>query len=132
MSLFKTALLDRLSIGASAVCGIHCAVLPLFLALFPALSFLPNNDHAFHEALVWIIVPLSSLAAFLGCRKHKDKRVLMGIASGLVILVGTAFFAHDYVGEGGEKALTVLATVILALAHWRNYSLCRQHSCNHD
>lgn len=132
LSLFKTAMLDRISIGASLVCAIHCAVLPIFLALFPVLSFLPNDNHAFHEALILLIVPMSSLAAVFGCRKHKDKAVLYGIVSGLVLLVGTAYFAHDFVGESGEKILTVLATFILAYSHWRNYSLCRQQTCCGD
>lgn len=106
--------------------------MPIILAMFPVLSFLPSDDHEFHEALMLFIVPLSLIAAFLGCKKHKNPKVLTGIITGLFILVTTAFFAHDLVGESGEKALTVLATVILAIAHWYNYSLCRAQSCEHD
>ncbi|MEP1445747.1 MAG: MerC domain-containing protein [Paraglaciecola sp.] len=131
MKLVTQTWLDRLSISASTVCAIHCAAMPTILALFPTLSFLPSDDHAFHEALVWLIVPMSLLAVFMGCKKHKDKAVLIGILSGLTLLVSTAFFAHDLVGEVGEKVATVVATFILAIAHWRNYSLCRKRSCHH-
>lgn len=130
MKIINQIWLDKLSIGASTACAIHCAAMPAILALFPTLSFLPSDDHAFHEALVWLIVPMSLLAAFLGCSKHKDKMVLFGIISGLALLVGTALFAHDLVGEIGEKVGTVAATVILAISHWRNYSLCRKRSCH--
>ena len=125
-------LIDKISISASLICAIHCAVLPILLAVSPALSFLPNNDHAFHEALVYLIVPLGLSAAFLGCRKHKDNKVLFGILSGLAILLFATFLGHDFVGEAGEKLLTVAATIILALSHWRNYKLCRKDDCEHE
>lgn len=130
--LLKQKFLDSLSISASAICAIHCAAMPIILAMFPALSFLPSEDHEFHMALVWLIAPMSLLAAFLGCKKHKDIKVLSGIILGLFTLVVTAVWGHDFVGELGEKSLTVLATLILAIAHWRNYSLCRKRACEHD
>lgn len=125
-------LLDKFSIGASAVCAIHCAAMPILLALFPTLSFLPAEEHTFHLALVFLIVPMSVVAGFLGCRQHRDKVVLSGIAFGLLLLVLTAVFGHDVVGETGEKVATVVATFILAFAHWRNFSLCKKRKCNED
>jgi len=130
MKSVSQSLLDKLSIGASTICAIHCAVLPILLAVFPALSFLPSENHEFHEALVILVVPMSLLAAYLGCSKHKDMRVLVGIGSGLVLLLVTALFGHDLVGETGEKAFTVLASIILAMSHWRNYKLCRARDCD--
>lgn len=131
MSIIKQTFLDRLSISASALCAVHCAVLPIMLAVFPALSSLPNNDHRFHLALIFLIVPTSIFAALLGCAKHKDKWVLAGIITGLTTLTVTALFGHDFIGDMGEKVATVLASIVLATAHWRNYSLCRSKKCNH-
>ena len=127
----KQSILDKVSIGASTLCAIHCAFLPIILATIPALSHLPAENHEFHIALVFIIVPMSLLAGFLGCSKHKDKWVLSGLAVGLTTLVVTALFGHDLVGEFGEKAFTIGASLILALAHWRNYKLCRDKTCEH-
>lgn len=122
-------LLDKFSIGTSAVCAIHCAAMPIVLALFPTLSFLPAEEHTFHLALVFLIVPMSLVAGFLGCRQHKDRIVLSSIVIGLLLLVLTAVFGHDVVGETGEKVATVIATFILAFAHWRNFSLCKKREC---
>jgi len=124
-------ILDHLSIGASAICAIHCAAMPIILAMFPTLSFLPSDDHEFHIALIWLIFPLSLIAGFLGCSKHKDKFVLAGIGSGLTFLIVTAFFGHDIIGEAGEKLVTVAATILLASAHYRNYLICKSNTCNH-
>ncbi|GLX86833.1 hypothetical protein tloyanaT_30860 [Thalassotalea loyana] len=131
MSIDKQTFLDKLSIGASVLCALHCAFLPIALAVFPVLSFLPSSDHTFHMALVVLIVPLSLAAAFIGCKKHRDMTVMIGIITGIITLVMAAVFGHDLLGEAGEKIITVVATAILAYSHWRNYSLCRRKSCNH-
>lgn len=127
----KQSILDKVSIGASTICAIHCALLPIVLATIPALSHISAENHAFHIALVFIIVPMSLVAAFLGCSKHKDKLVLSGIGLGLSLLVLTALFGHDIAGETGEKIGTVIASIMLSLSHWRNYKLCREKACDH-
>ena len=85
--------------------------------------------HAFHIMLIWLVVPSSIIALTLGCKKHKDKTVFAGITLGLFLLVFTAFFGHDIMGEFGEKAATIVATIILAVSHFRNFSLCRKKEC---
>lgn len=124
-------LLDKLSISASVLCAFHCAALPIILATFPVFSFLPSNDHTFHLALIALIAPMSVMAAFIGCKKHGDKLVFTGITLGILMLVVAALFGHDLLGESGEKSMTVLATIVLALSHFRNYQLCRKHTCSH-
>lgn len=127
----KQSTLDKFSIGVSTLCAIHCALLPIILATVPALSHLSADNHEFHLALILVIVPMSLIAGFLGCSKHKDKLVLTGIASGLMLLVLTALFGHDLVGEEGEKIATVIASILLSLSHWRNFKLCREKTCQH-
>ncbi|MBC6428196.1 MAG: MerC domain-containing protein [Cellvibrionales bacterium] len=131
MRTATAAFLDRFSIGASVVCALHCAAMPMLLALYPALSALVGDDHFFHLMLVWLVLPCSLLAGFFGCGRHKDRWVLAGIGAGLGLLVGTALVGHDMLGELGEKTATVMASCMLVAAHWRNYCLCRKHSCDH-
>jgi len=116
----------------SVICAIHCAVLPVLLALFPTLLALPVDDHHFHQLMVWLVLPSSIVAVSLGCKQHQDSFVLIGAALGLLILVLTAFFGHDVLGEVGEKVATLVGAIILAAVHWRNYSLCRQDCCEHE
>ena len=124
--------LDRLAIGASIVCALHCAVLPILLAVFPALVALPIGDHEFHQMMIWVVIPSSMIAVSLGCWRHKDLLVLAGGATGLMVIVTTALFGHDILGETGEKVATLAGALILATAHWRNFSLCRKDCCSHD
>ena len=124
--------LDRFAIGASVVCALHCAVFPVFLAVFPSLVSLPLDDHLFHQLIVWFVFPSSAAAVLLGCWRHKDRIVLLAGVFGLLALVLTAVFGHELLGEVGEKIATLLAATVLALAHWRNLSLCRRDSCGHS
>lgn len=131
MNSSAQSLLDKLSIGASVLCAVQCIATPLLLAVYPSLWFLPEDEHAFHLALILFILPMSVIAGFSGCKQHKDPRVVIGISTGLALLVLTALFGHDLVGETGEKVATILASLILAFAHLRNYRLCRARSCQH-
>lgn len=124
--------LDRLSISFSVICAFHCAFFPLILAVFPSMAVLPVDDQVFHKMLVWLVLPSSMMAACLGCLRHKDRKVFIGIGLGLAIFVFTASFGHDLLGETGEKGTTFVAAIILAWSHWRNFSLCRKVSCAHN
>ena len=122
--------LDRFAIGAAVLCAIHCAVLPIALALYPSLLTLPMSDHEFHQALVWVVFPLSVVASFLGCAQHKDRLVFLGVGLGLALLIFAAAFGHDVLGEVGEKVMTVAASLVLVAAHYRNFTLCRRKDCS--
>ena len=124
--------LDKLAISVSAICAVHCLLTPILLTLLPIVSLNEIDEHVFHMMLIWLIIPSSFIAATLGCGKHKDKWVLFGISIGLFTLIFAAMLGHDLVGELGEKLMTLLATTVLALSHWRNFNLCKNDSCKHS
>lgn len=123
-------LLDRMAISASVLCLIHCLGMPLLLVALPLLSstFMAGED--FHRFLVVFVLPISVIALFIGCRRHKDRGVLVLGSLGLLGLVSTALFGHDLLGETGERAATVVSGVTSALGHLRNDRLCRQDGCD--
>lgn len=122
-------LLDKLAIGISGLCAIHCLLTPVLLTIAPVTAIGEMDEHLFHMLLIWLILPSSLIAATLGCGKHKDTYVLLGVTIGLSTLIFAAFWGHDWLGELGEKFTTLLATTILALSHWRNFKLCREYKC---
>ncbi|GLP96664.1 MerC domain-containing protein [Paraferrimonas sedimenticola] len=124
-------LLDKFSIGASGLCALHCLLTPVLLATVPSFAAIMGDEHVFHMLLLWLILPCSAIAAFLGCTRHKDAKVMLGILAGIGLLAGTALFGHDLVGELGEKLFTMAGASVLAFAHWRNYKLCQAQSCDH-
>ena len=121
--------LDKIAISTSAFCALHCLFLPLALAIFPALGASLLGQEAFHVLLLWLVIPLSAVALSMGCYRHKSPLVLILGLIGLGILIFTASFGHDYLGEAGERIATVVGALFIGVGHFRNFVLCRRASC---
>ena len=122
---------DKAAIGISALCVAHCLLLPIGLSLLPSVVIIGIlNDELFHSLLIFLILPTSLVALSLGCKLHRSWLVFLLGAVGLSILVLTALFAHDLLGEQLEKAATILGAVLIAASHAQNFRLCRRKECN--
>ncbi|MEP1445976.1 MAG: MerC domain-containing protein [Paraglaciecola sp.] len=122
---------DKTAIGLSFLCVIHCLLLPILLIFIPPLSGLfALNDELFHRWLLYAVVPISLAALLIGYVHHKSRRVFLIGAVGLLLLIFTAFWGHELLGENGEVLLTVLGSSIIAFGHIRNYQLRRQEKCS--
>ena len=125
-------LLDKFAISSSTLCAIHCVALPFIVGVFPAVGASIFSDEAFHIMMLWGVIPLSVFGLTLGCREHKNLRILSTGFVGLAILILAAFWGHDYLGEIGERVATVFGASLIALAHVRNYMSCQSDNCAHD
>lgn len=114
---------DKTAIGLSAVCILHCLALPLFIILFPSIALMALNDEAFHQGILYVILPLSTIALAIGFNHHRNYSVLIISLTGLVILVSTGFIDHKLLGHYGEVILTVVGSAIIAFGHFRNSRL---------
>ncbi|MBT3482282.1 MAG: MerC domain-containing protein [Opitutales bacterium] len=79
--------LDRAAILMAIVCGIHCLVTPFLLITMPIIGVTFWANENFHLWMLALVIPTTVLAAFTGCRKHKDRVVATCTALGLIILV---------------------------------------------
>lgn len=121
--------LDIIAVSLSGLCAIHCLFTPLALILFPVIAGSLFASEDFHLFMLWVILPTSGLAIALGCRNHKDIAVLLLGLGGLSLLIVSAFWGHTWVGETGERLLTLAGGLIMATGHVRNYRLCRNNHC---
>jgi hypothetical protein len=122
-------LLDRAAIGLSMLCLVHCLALPVLLVLIPPLAALPFAGESFHLILVFMVLPTSIVALFLGCRRHRDWSVLALGSCGVGVLLVAALLGPGLLGEGGEKLVTVIGSILVAVSHVLNFRLCRSHEC---
>ena len=109
----------------------NCICLPLLLGVFPAIGTTLLGEEVFHERLLWAVIPLSLAALSLGCAKHKDRSVLMLGLLGVAVLIFTASAGHAGLGAFGERTMTLVGAVTIAVAHLRNFKLCRASDCGH-
>lgn len=126
------ALMDRLAIGLSGVCAIHCLITPLILVALPVAAGTWLGGESFHLWLLVLILPLSTTALTLGCRRHKDRAVMLLGAAGMALLVLAVLFGSGWLGERGERVLTLTGSAALIAGHVRNFRQCRASACAHD
>ncbi len=145
--------LDSFAVGMSLICAVHCLITPLLIIALPLLatSFWVHKN--FHLWMMLLVLPTTTLAVFQGCKKHKDKLVILLSGSGMALLLGVALYESFLHGsntiaeqahcnsclerEGGNIFnITTLANIfgglLLASAHVRNFLLCRDANCKHD
>lgn len=124
----KITTADKLAVGFSALCVIHCLAVPLLLVFLPSMAALSLNQEAFHTWMVVGVIPTSAYALTLGCKAHKKTSILVYGVLGLSGLIGSVLLGEHFLGELGEKLLTVISTTIVAYAHVRNFKLCQTKS----
>lgn len=126
---------DKLAIGLSLACVIHCLALPVMLVLLPTLAALNLDNEAFHLWMVVAVLPSSLYALTMGCKQHKRYQLLIWGIVGLALLVLALALGEERIGEWGEKTLTVLGATLVAVGHWFNFRLCdaqtktNSHNC---
>ena len=120
---------DNLAISLSAICALHCLLLPVAMIFLPAISATFVGSEDFHKAMLYFVVPSSIIALSLGCKMHGKNHVYVYGAVGIGVLLIASFFGHDLFGESGEKLLTLLGAGIISLGHIKNQKLCAE-CCN--
>ncbi len=110
---------DRLGIGISGLCAIHCLFFPVVIALLPLLP-VAESIHAWtHPVLFMLIVPTVVLAL-------KDRLIFSPVGKyllGGLAIVGAAWMLHGWIGDWGEAGITILGSAFLVRGHWLNYKL---------
>ncbi len=112
---------DRIAVALSAICIVHCLIVPIAVAVLPiaALSFGPG-DH-FHWLMLWIVVPTSVVGLLLGYRVHRRSDLIVLGAGGLVVLIVASVWGHGSWHAYAEAAVSVAGSVALAIAHIVNF-----------
>lgn len=121
---------DKFAILLSGICLVHCLLTPVLITLLPIVSSSSLvEDILFHQLMLWVVLPTSVTALFLGCRKHKQFLIAAPGIIGISILVAVAFFGHAWFGIVGEKVATSVGGLVLALSHYLNYRACQDATC---
>ena len=117
---------DKLAVGLSTACVIHCFFAPSLIVLsYSFLSFSVDSELV-HYLILLFALPISILALGLGYKNHKE-------TSYFIIGISAVLFSDTLFGEAGERALTLIGSIIVAFAHYKNHSICKQMECDcHD
>ncbi len=114
------SVMDRMAIGLSVMCTVHCFATPVILALLPSFAVMQIDSEQFHLWILTAVMPTSLLALSLGCKKHKLMRYMACGVIGLAFMICAVLLGHEI----AEKALTLIGSAFIAVAHWFNYQQC--------
>ena len=112
---------DRIGIGLSGICAIHCLLVPVVISLiplWPAFEELHGYTHLFFFLAIAPTVILSLR------RKHESLSITLYLTFG-VLIIFLAWFFNEALGEYGEAGITLIGSVMLIRGHWLNYKFKR-------
>lgn len=116
-------IVDRLGAAGSLLCAIHCALLPVAVALLPALGLAALRGDGVERAFVVFASALGMLSLAQGYRRHRTVQALWLLLPGLGLLwAGVLVHAlHDTLVPHAVAMAT--GGALVGLAHLANLRL---------
>jgi uncharacterized membrane protein len=108
---------DRLGIGLSGLCAIHCLLVPVFVSLIPLWPAIEE----FHEYTHLIFFLAIAPAVVLSVKNRKDLKSISGYLFIGLAIIFVAWFFNQQLGEYGEAGVTLIGSALLIRGHWLNY-----------
>ena len=122
--------LDWLGAGASFVCALHCAALPIVVGLAPLAGAHWLASHAFDEWAVSIALLFGGAVIGAAYCTHRWRRTLALFLSAAVLLIVGAFFVHA--PELWHALLLSAGGALLATTHVVNRRSANRHGCTRN
>jgi hypothetical protein len=122
--------LDTLGIGASLLCAVHCAVLPLLITALPLLGLEMLENEKLEYGLLGFSFFVGCTSLFRGYRRHHHHiPPLLLFAAGFVLLLLGHFMAEHY----WEPLIITVGALMIVTAHLWNLRECRRcRICNRE
>ncbi len=120
---------DRLGIGLSLLCAIHCVATPMIILSVPIMARYYLAHPYFHLILALMIIPVGMVAFIHGFTHHKNYLVLLLGIPGLFIVTGIPYLIHRLQFDLNEPIFMTIGSGLLILAHWNNRRRCQ--TCKH-
>ena len=124
---------DKLAISLSLVCVIHCLFAPSFVILSSGYYAATLDNEFVHNLILFFAIPVSLFALTLGYKNHGAPQYFFIGTTGLIILVMAVILGEPLYGETGEILFTILGSVLVVFAHYKNHQICKEINCScHD
>jgi len=128
-------LIDRIGATGSIVCAIHCALLPVAIAVLPSLGIAVWLGDGFEQAFVLFATLLGLFSVVWGYRRHGAIRALGLLLPGLAVLWAGVLYAPLHHALVPHAVAMTLGGTLVGLAHVANLRLNHGHvhdaSCAH-
>ncbi len=120
---------DKVAATLSILCALHCLFMPAFLIVSTGIFALSMDNEIIHYAILFVAIPISLFALNRGYKNHKIKNLFFIGITGILILFAAIMLPDSAYQEQLEKALTVLGSILVVYAHYKNYKTCKKIEC---
>lgn len=110
--LHSTHRFDRLAIGLSGLCVVHCIATTVLVAMLSAAGGVLGSE-LIHEVGLTLAMGIGAFALYRGILEHGFMMPSAVGGLGLGVMAGALTLPHD----GTEAAATIVGVLILALGH---------------
>ena len=110
----EQAITDKMAIGLSVACAIHCLFLPVVILMLPSIAALNLDNEAFHLWMVIAVIPCSIYALSLGCKEHSRYQFISWGFTGLAMLVLALALAWQLM-----SGVIIIAVAMTPFGVWR-------------
>jgi len=134
MSIKSQLRSDKAAVSLSLLCVAHCFLAPSFIILSSAVVSFRIDNEFIHKFILFVAVPISIYALYTGYKNHKNfSYIPMGVF-GIIALFIAVILGESVLGEFGEKGLTLIGSLGVAYAHFKNHQVCKDLDCDtcHD
>ena len=115
--------IDGIGFGASMLCAVHCAVLPIAASLLPAIGGSVLATPLVELGMIALGFVLATMSLTAGYRRHHHRPwALLTAAAGFAAITA----GHTLVPESLEPWFTATGAFSVAMAHVINARLCRR------
>lgn len=129
------SLIDRFGAAGSLLCAIHCALLPVAIAVLPSLGLAVLGSQGFERAFVAFATLLGVFSVVWGYRRHRAVRALSLLIPGLITLWAVVLYAPMHEMVLPHAIAMTFGGTLVGLAHIANLRLNHGHvhdaSCAH-
>jgi len=119
----KQGFWDRMGIGLSGLCAIHCLLVPVFVSLIPLWPAIEE----FHEYTHLIFFLAIAPAVILSVKNRKDLKAISGYLFVGLGIIFVAWYFNQELGDYGEAGVTLIGSSLLIRGHWLNYKTKTGH-----
>jgi hypothetical protein len=120
---------DRVGIGFSSACVVHCIIVAFLPILFPAIEIYTHQSWI-HLIVGFIILFTSPLAFIPGYRRHGITWII-GVAIAGLFLILSGIILEKHFSEQISHGISIFGSLLLVFAHAKNlqHSHRHQHQC---
>jgi len=126
-----SAWIDSLGGVGALLCAIHCAALPILLAVLPIAGLGLVASGGFERGFLVFAAGLGLGSLWHGHRQHRALRAFGLLVPGLLAIAAAVWIPALHTSPVAHAIVMTAGGVLIALAHWTNLRLSQsaQRSC---